>query len=79
MWTEQEQTVCFLLWLLLAYLSTGFSYIGCSPGGTLVCLLLSYVFLPVCIGRYFNLLVPEVSILQPQQLKHRGAVHFSFE
>lgn len=35
------------------------------------------VFLPVFIGWHFHLLVPEVSVLQPQQLKHPGATHLA--
>lgn len=38
----------------------------------------SSVFLPVRISD-FNLLVPEVSVLQPQLLKHPGAIHCSIE
>lgn len=30
-------------------------------------------------GCYFNLLVPEISVLQPEQLRHPGAIHFSIE
>lgn len=37
----------------------------------------SSVFLPVFIGWHFHLLVPEVSVLQPQQLKHPGATHLA--